>query len=543
MDIEMKAKFPLIQLLYFAKYCIYGLYDGHVNSFLFLSEEEFYIVRKWVSDNCKKKFSLQELNFIKQIKRAGFLKDGVRKNRVDSSDENITNVLNYSQERASRRKLTLEITDKCNLRCKYCRYTINEIKKTGKSHDNKVMKSKVYKKAIQEFIEDYCRTIDRLPIELQKDYLIKNPPIIGLYGGEVLIYKRVVRNIVDFIKKIHFPFDKKYICIAITTNGTLLDEDFIEFCIKEEVYLQISIDGPRSEHDKNRVFASGRGSFEKVYNAIEILRNKYPDFFKSHVSFQAVQAPNYDKKEVLDFFRTMNSNGRFAGVNSFRFLEFADYYLSSIGFKSKSKRNILEIYNNVVYDLMDRVEEYESNCKDEASLIRCYQLDIELKDVFSKVYEMLTRIFETPKLADNFFNSCYLLKTNTFVACNGEIHICERTDFSQPVGDIGNGIDVEKIFDLYKKFFQIMNSIKCKACWAATLCPICIAQLIQDGKVGYPEDERCIAIRQNSRILIEILFILSSKYPRTFNAIQEIFSVSTDASLDEFITQQEFEIE
>ena len=52
----------------------------------------------------------------------------------------------------------------------------------------------------------------------------------------------------------------------------------------------------------------------------------------------------------------MNSNGRFAGVNSFRFLEFADYYLSSIGFKSKSKRNILEIYNNVVYDLMDRVE-------------------------------------------------------------------------------------------------------------------------------------------------------------------------------------------
>ena len=93
MDIEMKAKFPLIQLLYFAKYCIYGLYDGHVNSFLFLSEEEFYIVRKWVSDNCKKKFSLQELNFIKQIKRAGFLKDGVRKNRVDSSDENITNVI------------------------------------------------------------------------------------------------------------------------------------------------------------------------------------------------------------------------------------------------------------------------------------------------------------------------------------------------------------------------------------------------------------------------------------------------------------------
>ena len=63
---------------------------------------------------------------------------------------------------------------------------------------------------------------------------------------------------------------------------------------------------------------------------------------------------------------------------------------------------------------MDRVEEYESNCKDEASLIRCYQLDIELKDVFSKVYEMLTRIFETPKLADNFFNFCYLLKTNTF---------------------------------------------------------------------------------------------------------------------------------
>ena len=92
MDIEMKAKFPLIQLLYFAKYCIYGLYDGHVNSFLFLSEEKFYIVRKWVSDNCKKKFFLQKLNFIKQIKRTRFLKNDVRKNRVNNSDENITNV-------------------------------------------------------------------------------------------------------------------------------------------------------------------------------------------------------------------------------------------------------------------------------------------------------------------------------------------------------------------------------------------------------------------------------------------------------------------
>ena len=541
MDMETKTKFPLIQLLNFDKYCIYGLYDGRVNSFLFLSEEEFYIIKNWISDDYRNNFSSQEINFIKQIKKAGFLKNGARKNRVDSSDKNITNILNYSQERASRRKLTLEITDECNLRCKYCRYTINEIKKTGKSHNKKVIKSKVYRKAIHEFIEDYCQTINRLPIKFQKDYLIKNPPIIGLYGGEALIYKRVVRNIVNFIKKIHFPFDKKYICIAITTNGTLLDEEFIEFCIKEGVYLQISIDGPKSEHDKNRVFASGRGSFEKVYSAIEILR-KYPDFFISHVSFQAVQAPNYDKKEVLGFFRTMNSNGRFAGVNSFRFLEFADYYLNPIGFKSKSQRNILEIYNNVVYDLMDRVEECEGSCKDEASLIRCYQLDIELKDVFGKVYEILTRVFETPKLVDNFFNSCYLLKANTFVACNGEIHICERTDFSQPVGDIENGIDIKKIFNLYKKFFQIMNRGKCKACWAATLCPICIAQLIQDGKVAYPEDERCITIRQNSRILIETLFILSSKYPRTFDAIQEMFSVSTDASLDEFITQQEFGI-
>lgn len=70
MDIEMKAKFPLIQLLYFAKYCIYGLYDGHVNSFLFLSEEEFYIVRKWVSDNCKKKIFFTRTEFYQTNKKS-----------------------------------------------------------------------------------------------------------------------------------------------------------------------------------------------------------------------------------------------------------------------------------------------------------------------------------------------------------------------------------------------------------------------------------------------------------------------------------------
>ena len=38
----------------------------------------------------------------------------------------------------------------------------------------------------------------------------------------------------------------------MTTNGTLLDDEKIEFIVNEGIYLTISCDGIKEVHDKNR---------------------------------------------------------------------------------------------------------------------------------------------------------------------------------------------------------------------------------------------------------------------------------------------------
>ena len=67
--------------------------------------------------------------------------------------------------------------------------------------------------------------------------------------------------------------DIALIDLRIHTNGVLLDEQFCEFFMEHGVKVGISIDGDRAANDRHRRYADGRSSYDKVIQAIGLLRS------------------------------------------------------------------------------------------------------------------------------------------------------------------------------------------------------------------------------------------------------------------------------
>lgn len=146
----------------------------------------------------------------------------------------------------------------CNLDCTYCFY---------------LEKYKLYPNAKQQFMDD--RTLEnyiRQHIEAQSGDVVE----FAWQGGEPTLAG------LDFYEKA-IEFQKKYahhkiINNNLQTNGLLLNRVWCEFFKKNRWLIGISIDGPSELHDTYRVSRSGKGSHQKVIQAIELLKRYKVEF-------------------------------------------------------------------------------------------------------------------------------------------------------------------------------------------------------------------------------------------------------------------------
>jgi uncharacterized protein len=64
---------------------------------------------------------------------------------------------------------------------------------------------------------------------------------------------------------------------GMQTNGTLIDDDWIDLFERRHINIGVSLDGPRDLHDANRRLRNGAGSFDRVMAGIGRLRARsYP---------------------------------------------------------------------------------------------------------------------------------------------------------------------------------------------------------------------------------------------------------------------------
>ena len=161
------------------------------------------------------------------------------------------------------KQLILMITEECNFRCKYCIYS--DMYSYSRSHSSKMMTWDIAQKAI-----DYYMGFNKKSLE----YNPTHTPCIGFYGGEALLNWNLIVKVVEYVDNVYRK-EFNNILYTVTTNGSLLSSEKIDFMLSHNFSLLISLDGYKENHNRNRVYISGKGTYDDVIKKISILTAEY----------------------------------------------------------------------------------------------------------------------------------------------------------------------------------------------------------------------------------------------------------------------------
>lgn len=352
-------------------------------------------------------------------------------------------------------QLVFEVTDACNLKCKYCAF--EELYTGYDQRENKYLCFD-YARKIVDYLADFWKanTSAVFPKRLN----------IGFYGGEPLLNFNLIKEIIFYIES--FGDIGKSLTYSMTTNGTLLDRH-IDYLVEKDFSLLVSFDGDETAQGY-RVYRNGGDSFTDVYGNVCLVREKYPAFFETNVSFNAVLHARNSIESVYAFFKNnfskvpRISSLSDSGINKERRDDFQgicrDYRES---FSQISGEKAAEIAGNNLFLSPE--------------LTRFYNLfEAESGNVFYNFHELL---FDGKEPGVFPTGTCLPFSKKMFVTVNGKILQCERIDHAYVLGritDKGVEMDLDKITrDHNAGLFKYIK--QCMQCAAGEKCPVCLYRM------------------------------------------------------------------
>lgn len=174
------------------------------------------------------------LSEILELKRSG---------RLFAADEYEERIEAFKERETVVKAMCLHIAHACNLACRYC--FAGEGEYFGPCG---LMSLETGKQAL-----DYLVAHSGSRRNLEVDF----------FGGEPLLNWEVVKALVEYGRELEKTHDKNF-RFTLTTNGTLLTEEILEYVNKEMSNLVLSIDGRQAVHDRMRPYRDGRGSYEEI---------------------------------------------------------------------------------------------------------------------------------------------------------------------------------------------------------------------------------------------------------------------------------------
>lgn len=453
------------------------IFDVNTNEIISVSEEVFEALIKIIN---KQKFQIEPevQKEIETIKNMGYLSD----NKVKQIEHPELPFLKTYLERKVQ-KMTLQITQGCNLRCTYCIYsdTTNE---KQRSHSSKHMSFDMAKKAVDFFLN---HSIDCEKVN------------IGLYGGEPLLEFELVKKIVLYAESV---FIGKELNFSLTSNGTLLTDEIIEFFINHNVQLMISIDGPEEIHNSSRIFAkNGSGTFEVILHNLENLQKKYPDYIEN-ISISMVMNPQND-------FNCINS--LFVNYKIFKDMNLTTSIIDDFYSEEKIRFSDKFVEHRNYHLFLAFLSKFNRIEKKDISPIA--QLEIEnLQTKIEKMYNIKSLPWKTAP-----GGPCIPGQLRLFVNVDGIFYPCERvseTSEIMQIGNLDNGFDYEKASKLLN--IGSITANECRNCWAFLHCTLC-GRFADDGDnfSSKLKLSRCNSIRNGLKNDLECMIL--------FNEINRIY--------------------
>ncbi|MEI8311788.1 MAG: radical SAM protein [Verrucomicrobiota bacterium] len=148
--------------------------------------------------------------------------------------------------------LTLHLTGACNFRCRYC---------YADPHHGGDMSLETAKAAIGLALDDTREPGQSLGVIF--------------FGGEPLLRRDLIRQIVRHTRELAATTGRQF-HFKITTNGSLLDEEFLTGEDTRGIFVALSLDGVQPAHDAHRLSASGDGTFALLDKKASLLLRHKP---------------------------------------------------------------------------------------------------------------------------------------------------------------------------------------------------------------------------------------------------------------------------
>ncbi|WP_258084225.1 radical SAM protein [Thermococcus thermotolerans] len=354
--------------------------------------------------------------------------------------------LRYGILRDGLYELLLEVTNNCNFRCRYCVFGGNY--EDFRTHGYSFMTLEIATKAID------------LYFHYLKEGAFLNPkrePTIAFYGGEPLLNFKIIEKCVNYTNhKYSDEFTPQY---TITTNAALINKRIAEFLVKNDFDVSISLDGPKKEHDRNRILPNGRGTFDLVMRGISNLKEAQKKYGSKKEYFALV---TYDLKSnlynIAKFF-DKESPIRPIFVNPVRSMGTTYYLLFTEEDYINHERMLRELFKKFL--------------NESTSIHKSVFLEILFGGPGTLMFYRNALSRKNPTA---IFTSTCIPGFKWYVNTNGKIQVCERAPSSTIIGDVNKGLDFSAIKTLIQRYSKLITD-KCNYCSLAHSCARCFAYL------------------------------------------------------------------
>lgn len=385
--------------------------------------------------------------------------------------------------------LILSITERCNFRCRYCVYSGEYAHARARSHSGATMTSAVAAAALRYYARHLKSDADAS---------------IGFYGGEPLLNAHLIKECVNSWRAMTHPKKTRF---AITTNGSLLDSETIDFLVANGFSVMVSLDGPESMHDANRVKPDGSGTFERVWRNLLRLRSQYPKFFREKILFSLTETAHTNYETLKDFIESYPE--MFQG-GCFVFSALRPGRTSSPSSEMDAAYASWQSYQRLK-------REYIASLK-AGRRLRGPFWDSVFVPYFRSVH---MRSFNALGEGDFLMPACVPGEQRVFVDVRGVLHMCEKVNTSMPLGDVFRGINRRIVSELYNSYYGLVNQERCRACWAVRFCPACYVTLSYWGALEPPREEWCSTVRRNIEERLSDYCEVIASNPRAFDFYHE----------------------
>lgn len=376
-----------------------------------------------------------------------------RENGIRDLESNTPDIRKQVSKNA--KTLIIEITEKCNLRCSYCVFD-DESKIKERSHGKKSISLKEAKDSVSSFYE---RTN-------------KEEAFIVFYGGEPLLEFEKIKDIVAHADTI----SNKKIKYSITTNGIPLNNEKLEFLIKNNFLITFSIDGPKTVNDKYRFKKNKKGVFEELVSKIESIKDNYPEYYSEKVLFNCV----INNTEEIDLINKFFAESKIIDSKKVRFSA-----------ELSNSEEINKHISNAAVELFNETEKKEI-------LLR----PIEQSFIGNLIAKVNHRKLD--KYASQGKKICVPFSNRTYIRSSGEIQFCERI---QDYGVVSSTTK-EDLELASKKIYSEFLSFKkeeCSRCFAYNFCEFCPASFMENGKLNKTTSKiKCDGFRKDVKESIRI---------------------------------------